>query len=430
VDTPKKAWIFNNAQVTQTYERQQMSLPRQISFDLPPPETDESGINYEQDDASIIYEEKKDTSDQGASELPPFPVFTSDKAVQVHVNSQDEIATLQKETTSLKQQLAAAVASSSGRKKWEETFVWLKNSSDKFHFFTGFTVAQFDVLFSSLGDDVNSLQYWGDKPRPVQRAKKVVPECQLMITLWRLRRGAHLEELSYHFGLDRHTVGKIFSTCIQFLFKKFSSLREQMFVPRSRHSPLPSSFQNALLRNVRVVIDCTEIYTESAENYKQQGNLFSSYKSHTTAKILIGVAPSGACMFVSDAFEGGISDKEIVKQSGFLDKLERGDAVLADRGFTIFDECARKEATLIIPPFLTTDRVSKEKKLSHEETVQTKIIARARIHVERFNERLKNFEILAKPIPIALFPLLSQIVFVLCCFVNFDEPLNKYKRRL
>jgi hypothetical protein len=371
----------------------------------------------------VNFQEEKE-QDLSGTELSSFPIVMEDKSVQVDVAT--DVAALRRENVALKRQLYEV---QSATKKWEKTFVWLKSSCETFHFFTGFTLDQFNVLFTSLGDDVNNLNFWGVRSGVVQRSKKVTPECQLVVTVWRLRRGATLQELAYHFGLNRHTVGKIFSTWIVFLCKKFSSLRDKMFVPRSCHSPLPSSFQNSLLRNVRIVIDCTEIFTESAENYKQQGNLYSSYKSHSTAKLLIGVAPSGACMFVSNAFEGCISDKEIVKQSGFLDKLEKGDAVLADRGFTIFDECAEKEATLIIPPFLRTDPKTKERKLSREETVQTKLIARARIHVERFNERLKNFKILASPIPIALFPLLSQIVFVLCCFVNFDEPLNKRKAR-
>ena len=53
----------------------------------------------------------------------------------------------------------------------------------------------------------------------------------------------------------------------------------------------------------------------------------------------------------------------------------------------------------------------------------TKIIAKARIHVERYNERIKNFELLSKKIPQTLIPLISQIVFVVCCLVNFQEPL-------
>jgi hypothetical protein len=425
--TPEKAWILDHSQIYETYERQRPS-PRRIPFALPA--QSELGINYVETGQPIHVDFRKEEEEEGdfATELPSLPLMKEDKSVQVDVPDHSELAILRRENMVLKRALAE---NDPGKKKWEETFAWLMCSGDTFHFFTGFSLDQFDVLFSSLGNDVNNLVYWGSTTNAdaVKRPKKVVPECQLIITLWRLRRGSYLREFGFHFGLDRGTIGKIFSTWIMFLFKKFSSLRDQMFVPRSCHSPLPSSFQNALLRNVRVVIDCTEIFTESAENYKQQGNLYSQYKSHSTAKFLIGVAPSGACMFVSDAFEGCISDKEIVKQSGFLDKLEKGDAVLADRGFTIFDECAGKEATLIIPPFLTTDQKTKEKKLSREETVQTKIIARARIHVERFNERLKNFEILAKPVPIALFPLLSQIVFVLCCFVNFDEPLNKTKTK-
>ena len=56
-------------------------------------------------------------------------------------------------------------------------------------------------------------------------------------------------------------------------------------------------------------------------------------------------------MFVSDCFEGSISDKQITRKSGFLDKILPGDVVLADRGFTIHDLLAEKGATLEIPPF-------------------------------------------------------------------------------
>ena len=70
------------------------------------------------------------------------------------------------------------------------------------------------------------------------------------------------------------------------------------------------------------------------------GNLYSSYKSHTTFG------------FISYAFECSISDREIVIQSGLLDKLHRGDLVLADRGFTIKDLLNKNGANLNIPHFL------------------------------------------------------------------------------
>ena len=241
---------------------------------------------------------------------------------------------------------------------------------------------------------------------------------QLGLTLLRIRRGYSLTDMSYQFQMGNSYLGNMFVTWVQLLFKKFDAMRPIMFAPQAHHVPVPPAFQNKLLSKVRVVIDGVEFPIESSADYKQQGNLYSTYKSRTTVKVLTGVAPCGALMFASDAFEGSISDRDITIKSGFLDYIVPGDVVLADRGFTIHDLLAEKNATLIIPPFLQG-----QANLTLEQEVMTKLIAKARIHVERFNERIKNYEILNKKIPLSLVPLLSQIVFVVCCLVNFQEPL-------
>ena len=43
--------------------------------------------------------------------------------------------------------------------------------------------------------------------------------------------------------------------------------------------------------------------------------------------------PSGGITFLFKLYSGAISDKAIVKQSKFCEKLEEGDDVMADRGF-------------------------------------------------------------------------------------------------
>lgn len=52
---------------------------------------------------------------------------------------------------------------------------------------------------------------------------------------------------------------------------------------------------------------------------------------------MVGIAPTGGITFISELFDGSISDVEIVKRSGILQKelWEDGDSVMADRGFTI-----------------------------------------------------------------------------------------------
>ena len=52
-------------------------------------------------------------------------------------------------------------------------------------------------------------------------------------------------------------------------------------------------------------------------------------------------------------------------------------------------------------------------------------IAEARIHVERFNERVKQFRIVGKKIPLSLAPLATHMVVVACGLVNFQGSLCK-----
>ena len=79
------------------------------------------------------------------------------------------------------------------------------------------------------------------------------------------------------------------------------------------------------------MIDCTEVKIQGSSNFDQQGHMYSSYKQTQTMKALIGVTPGGAAAFVSDAYEGSISDKEITMKCGILDYVNPGDGFLAGK---------------------------------------------------------------------------------------------------
>ena len=93
---------------------------------------------------------------------------------------------------------------------------------------------------------------------------------------------------------------------------------------------------------------------------------------------------------------------------------------MVDKGFTVAELLLPKQATIFIPPFLGS-----RSQFTTEELILNKRIAKARIHVERYNERLKKFRLLDQTIPLNLAPIASQMVYVAGCLVNFQDCLCK-----
>ena len=120
-----------------------------------------------------------------------------------------------------------------------------------------------------------------------------------------------------------------------------------------------------------------------------------------------------------------MSDKEIVQRSNFLDKIERVArdseeqiTVMADRGFNIQDILVEYHVKLVIPPFLRNKR-----QLTMQDTMKTKRVANARIHVERVIGRMKEFRILRSELPIDQIDLLDNIFKICGALVNLQPPM-------
>ena len=101
-----------------------------------------------------------------------------------------------------------------------------------------------------------------------------------------------------------------------------------------------------------MIIDATEIFVEQPALPELKQLTFSSYKNHNTYNGLMGISPTGAVIFVSDLYPGCISDKELTRRCGILDMLDKGDIIMADRGFDIEEDLILKGVRLNIPPFL------------------------------------------------------------------------------
>ena len=114
-------------------------------------------------------------------------------------------------------------------------------------------------------------------------------------------------------------------------------------------SCLPESFRE--FKSTRVVIDATEFPVEKPSNPDVQRATWSNYKNRNTLKLLVGCSPNGVLTFVSDLYGGRISEKEITRRSGLLQKLEPGDSLMVDRGFDI-DGMLPPGVSTNVPPFL------------------------------------------------------------------------------
>ena len=60
-----------------------------------------------------------------------------------------------------------------------------------------------------------------------------------------------------------------------------------------------------------------------------------NYKSADTLKYLIGISPSGLITFASQGYTGRSSDAFILNDGDIVEKLEKGDTLMADKGFPL-----------------------------------------------------------------------------------------------
>ncbi|KAM7313370.1 uncharacterized protein ISCGN_003236 [Ixodes scapularis] len=217
-------------------------------------------------------------------------------------------------------------------------------------------------------------------------------------------------------GENVSTVSKLFSAWMSFLYLHLTNLA--LWLPRETiDGTMPPAFREKY-PTTRVILDATEIRCEVTSSFVTQSGTYSYYKSTNTFKGLVGISPNGLVTFVSELFMGSVSDKETVIQSGLFEMpFDKGDSVMADKGFKIADLLQKLGVALNIPPFLNRG------KFSTEEVVETQDIAALRIHVERRIQRIKSFQIFDRPIPISLAPLANQIWTVCTVLTNMQSPL-------
>ena len=303
----------------------------------------------------------------------------------------------------------------------------IKDKNELVRFYTGFPdygtlLAFYEQILES---DAKVMKLWDSRrcEDPGEATDvKYGPSCklplleQLFLTLVRLRLGSFETDLAVRFGLSQSSISRITTTWINLMFHSLKSLYR--FPPwHIVKKYMPESFRKHY-PNTRIIIDATEFTVERPSSLVSQSSTFSTYKNKNTVKVLIGIMPSGPVTFISDCYEGSISDKKLVQVSGLLEKLEPGDEIMADKGFLIQDILAPLGVRLNVPPLMKSNS-----QMAAEDVILTKKIAQLRIHVERAIGRIKEYHILQGVLPAAMWDTINQVVFVCCMLSNFNPPL-------
>lgn len=305
-----------------------------------------------------------------------------------------------------------------------------KNNPGKFAFYTGLpNFAVFTAILEYIQPQLPSLyirsgnEALGVTPLKLGRPRSLSHADELYLTLMFLRHALKEDMLADMFGLSsKSQVSYILTSWIPFLCLELGPfLCWPTRADVLRNHP-PSFKDDAECCKCRIIIDCFEVEMQKPSSLSVNAMTYSDYKGRNTFKVLVGVTSIGYVSFVSKAYPGAISDPAITRLSGLLEKLEAGDAIMADKGFVLTGgDLQPRGLTMVLPPFKMGDQ-----QMTAGNVARNRKVANRRIVVENAIGRMRVFDILHKKLPLkfANSGLVSQIVKLVAILANFGPPLR------
>ena len=169
---------------------------------------------------------------------------------------------------------------------------------------------------------------------------------EFLSTMMKLRLGLRTMDLAIRFNVSEGNYSNIFLSWLRAMaeyFKKF------VFIPNLETVLAKSANSSRCFKNLADIINCTEVFFETPKSLEVQSASWSEYKHHNTVKCLVCVALNSSVIYVSEGYTGQISDKALAKHSGFLDEIPPFCSTMAHKEFNLFDECAGRYITFIVP---------------------------------------------------------------------------------
>ena len=169
------------------------------------------------------------------------------------------------------------------------------------------------------------------------------------LVLVKLRRHTSNFELSRCFNVTESDVYNIFCTWIRFMALQWREI--DIWSPRELVTYYSPVGFKADYPSTRVIIDGTECPIQKPKFPIAQQSTYSTYKNRNTVKVLVGVTPGGMSRYISPAYGGSASDRQIVERSDLPSMCDPKDSIMSDKGFDVQDLFAPYDVTINIPTF-------------------------------------------------------------------------------
>ena len=256
---------------------------------------------------------------------------------------------------------------------------------------------------------------------PTFKSSKLQPFDIVLLVLMKVKQDRQFEFLADDFGIDRSYAGRLFAKYVDPIAQ---ALKDFIVWPADEliAQNVPLAFK-ARFSDVTCIIDCMEIEIEKPSAPVKQAQTWSSYKSANTLKYLVSILPNGLVNFVSEGYGGRVTDMSLISRCGFLERLQPGMVVMADRGFKGIGSVLTEKGCRLVRPESVIAGVVPSKK----EVLFSKQVASLRIHVERAIRRIREFAMLR---PHAVFEtkligVADACVSIACGLINVQPPLVK-----
>ena len=93
---------------------------------------------------------------------------------------------------------------------------------------------------------------------------------------------------------------------------------------------------------------------------------------------------------------------------------------MTDKGFSLFDECAGRNITSIVPPGKRDTS-----QMTPAEVSKTSSIAKVRVLVEQIIKRRKTLKILANELPMSMLGNVDDVMLICAALCSFKEPMYR-----